>query len=114
MHRRGIKVLPGGDYGFAWTPHGTNARDLQHFVDRLGFTPMEAIRSATVYGGEIMQDAKLGNVLPGFYADLLLVDGDPLTDIAILQDKSKLVGIMKDGEFHKDPDVSDFIAGNAS
>lgn len=111
MHRRGIKVLPGGDYGFAWTPHGTNARDLQHFVERLGFTPMEAIRSATVYGGEIMQDAKLGNVLPGFHADLLLVDGDPLTDIAILQDKSKLVGIMKGGEFHKDPDVSDFIAG---
>tara|TARA_B110000003_G_scaffold41197_1_gene38273 strand:- start:386 stop:1633 length:1248 start_codon:yes stop_codon:yes gene_type:complete len=111
MHRRGIKVLPGGDYGFAWTPHGTNARDLQHFVERLDFTPMEAIRAATVYGGEIMQDAKLGNVLPGFHADLLLVDGDPLSDIAILQDKSKLVGIMKSGEFHKDPDVSDFIAG---
>ena len=49
MHRRGIKVLPGGDYGFAWTPHGTYARDLQHFVERLGFTPMEAIISATAW-----------------------------------------------------------------
>ena len=51
MHRRGIRVLPGGDYGFAWTPHGTYARDLQHFVERLGFTPMEAILSATAWAG---------------------------------------------------------------
>ena len=50
MHRRGIKILPGGDYGFAWTPHGTYARDLEHFVERLGFTPMEAIISATGMG----------------------------------------------------------------
>ncbi len=108
MHRRGIRVLPGGDYGFEWTPHGTNARDLQHFVDRLDFTPMEAIRSATIYGGQIMQNDKLGNVSPGYIADLLLVDGDPLADISILQNKDKLVGIMKDGEFYKDPDISDF------
>lgn len=39
MHRRGVKILPGGDYGFAWTPHGTYARDLEHFVELLGFTP---------------------------------------------------------------------------
>src|SRR3546814_7060659 len=32
MHKRGIRVLPGGDYGFAWTPHGTNARDLEYLV----------------------------------------------------------------------------------
>jgi imidazolonepropionase-like amidohydrolase len=104
MHRRGIKVLPGGDYGFAWTPHGTNARDLQHFVDLLGFTPMAAIRAATVYGGEIMgQPDKLGRVAAGYLADLLLVDGDPLADVAVLQNHDKLVGIMKDGRFHKSP-----------
>ena len=51
MHRRGVRILPGGDYGFAWTPHGTYARDLEHFVERLGFTPMEAILSATALGG---------------------------------------------------------------
>jgi len=43
MHRRGITVLPGGDYGFAWCPHGTYARDLEHFVKLLDFTPMESI-----------------------------------------------------------------------
>ena len=47
MHRRGIRVLPGGDYGFAWTPHGTNAKDLEYFVEHLGFSPMEAIVAAT-------------------------------------------------------------------
>src|SRR3954453_21783877 len=103
MHRRGIRVLPGGDYGFAWTPHGTYARDLQHFVERLGFTPMEAILSAPALGGEIMlRPDELGKVQPGYLADLLLVDGDPLADITVLQDHSKLNYIMKDGRFHKE------------
>jgi imidazolonepropionase-like amidohydrolase len=104
MHRRGIRVLPGGDYGFAWTPHGTYARDLQHFVELLGFTPMEALISATRLGGEIMRmPDELGQVKPGFYADLILIDGDPLRDVTVLQDTAKIVGIMKNGAFHKDP-----------
>jgi imidazolonepropionase-like amidohydrolase len=103
MHRRGVKVLPGGDYGFAWTPHGTYARDLEHFVELLGFTPMEAIISATAWGGQIMlRPDELGKVQPGYLADLLLVDGDPLADITILQDHDKLNYIMKDGKFHKE------------
>jgi len=40
MHKRGIRVLPGGDYGFAWTPHGTNAKDLEYFVKYVGMSPM--------------------------------------------------------------------------
>ena len=104
IHRRGVRVLPGGDYGFAWTPHGTNARDLQHFVELLDFTPMETIRSATVLGGEIFgRPDDLGRVAPGYLADLLLVNGDPSSDITVLQDHDKLVGIMKDGKWHKDP-----------
>jgi imidazolonepropionase-like amidohydrolase len=103
MRRRGIKVLPGGDYGFAWTPHGTYARDLAHFVDLLEFTPMEAIISATAWGGEIMlRPDELGKVQPGYLADLILVDGDPLADITVLQDRSRLHYIMKDGRFHKE------------
>jgi imidazolonepropionase-like amidohydrolase len=43
MHKRGIRILPGGDYGFAWLPHGTNANDLQYFVDYIGMTPKEAL-----------------------------------------------------------------------
>jgi imidazolonepropionase-like amidohydrolase len=68
-------------YGFAWNPVGRNARDLEHFVTLLGFTPMEAIVSATRLGGEIMmQGHELGQVKPGFLADLVLVDGNPAQD----------------------------------
>lgn len=104
MHRRGIRVLTGGDYGFAWTPMGTNAKDLEYFVDLLGFSPMEAIRAATAHGGQIMgMGNELGLIREGYLADLLLVDGDPATDVRVLQDKSRLVAIMKDGRFHKAP-----------
>jgi imidazolonepropionase-like amidohydrolase len=104
MHERGIRVLPGGDYGFAWMKHGTNAKDLEYFVTYLGFTPMEALLSATRYGGQIMlKGEELGQVKEGYLADLLLVDGDPLASIAILQEEKRLLGIMKDGVFHKDP-----------
>jgi imidazolonepropionase-like amidohydrolase len=107
MHKRGIRVLPGGDYGFAWTPHGQNAKDLEYFVDMVGMTPMEALISATRYGGEIMGRPKeLGQIKPGYLADLLLVDGDPVANIRILQDKSRLLAIMKDGSFHKLPDAT--------
>ena len=82
MHKRGIRVLPGGDYGFAFTPHCQNARDLEFFVKYLGFTPMEAIRSTTLYGGQIMmQPDELGVIKDGYLADLLLVDGDPLANL---------------------------------
>ena len=63
---------------------------------------MEAILAATALGGEIMlRPDELGKVQPGYLADLLLVDGDPLADITILQDHDKLHYIMKDGRFHK-------------
>jgi imidazolonepropionase-like amidohydrolase len=104
MHRRGIRVCIGGDYGFAWTPQGTNAKDIQTFVEMLGFTPMEAIQAATKYGGEIMGMAnELGMVREGYLADLLLVDGDPIADVRILQDKARILAIMKDGKFHRAP-----------
>ena len=99
----GVRVLPGGDYGFAWNRIGTNARDLEHFVRLLGMTPLESIRAATQWGGQIMRRKDLGLIKPGFLADLLLVDGDPSADIRLLQDAARLIGIMKDGVFHKDP-----------
>ncbi len=104
LRRRGVRVLPGGDYGFAWNPIGTNARDLEHFVKLIGFTPLEAIVAATKSGGEIMMmGEELGQIKEGYLADILLVQGDPLADITILQDANALVGVMKDGVFHKDP-----------
>src|SRR5499426_4753461 len=86
MKRRGIRVLPGGDYGFAWNPIGTNARDLEHFVKLLGFSPIDALVAATKLGGEIMgMGNELGQIKPGYLADILLVDGNPAADVGILK-----------------------------
>lgn len=107
MHKRGIRVLPGGDYGFAWMKHTTNAKDLEYFVKYLGFTPMEAIVSATKYGGQIMKlGNELGMIKEGYLADLLLVDGDPLSNISLLQDSARLLAVMKDGKFAKSPEIA--------
>jgi imidazolonepropionase-like amidohydrolase len=104
MRKRGIRILPGGDYGFVFTPHGTYARDLWVFVKILGFSPMETIVAATRLGGELMgRPGELGVVKAGALADLLLVDGDPLARIEVLQEKSALRMIMKDGVLHKAP-----------
>jgi imidazolonepropionase-like amidohydrolase len=98
MRKRGIRIVTGGDYGFAANPQGTNARDLEHFVTHFGFTPSEALQAATRTGGQIMKRGhELGLIEPGYLADLLLVDGDPLKDVRVLQDKKRFAFIMKDG-----------------
>jgi imidazolonepropionase-like amidohydrolase len=100
MKRRGIRVLPGGDYGFPYNVVGQNARDLQIFVDQFGFTPAETLVAATKQGGELM-GMKVGMIAQGWLADLLLVDGDPLEDITILQNKSRLSAIMQGGQWRR-------------
>jgi imidazolonepropionase-like amidohydrolase len=108
MHRRGIRVLIGGDYGFAWTPQGTNAKDLEYFVDLVGMSPMEAILAGTMYGGQIMgMGNELGQIKEGWLADLLLVDGDPVANVRVLQEHDRLLAIMKDGKFHKRPQMQE-------
>jgi imidazolonepropionase-like amidohydrolase len=102
MKRRGIRVLPGGDYGFPYNPVGKNARDLDIFVKHLGFTPVEALVAATKLGGELM-DLDVGQIKAGMLADLLLIDGDPSADVTILQDKERIPVVMKDGQFHRAP-----------
>lgn len=107
MHRRGVRVLPGGDYGFAFNPHLQNARDLELFVKYLGFTPMEAIRSCTRFGGQVMmQGRELGLIKEGYLADLLLLDGDPLANLSILRDPKRILSVMKNGQFAKAPPVT--------
>ena len=104
IRKRGIRAVIGGDYGFAWTPQGTNARDLLHFVNLFGYTPMEAIQLATRNGGQLMRMGdELGLVKEGYLADLLLVDGDPLADLSLLVGPEALAMIMKDGRIYKDP-----------
>ena len=108
IHKRGIKILPGGDYGFAWVPHGTNAKDLEYFVKYIGMSTMDALLSATKEGGKIMmRPHELGQIKDGYLADLILVDGDPLADITVLQKPERILAVMKDGTFYKTPQVAD-------
>jgi len=102
LWKRGLRILPGGDYGFAWNPIGNDARDLEHFVNMLGLTPSQALMSATKWGGEIM-GLKLGLVADGYLADLILVQGDPTENIKLMQDRDNIKMVMKDGVFYKRP-----------
>ena len=51
----GVRVIPGGDYGFVWCPHGEYAKDIELFVTDMGFSPMEAIVAATKHGSELLR-----------------------------------------------------------
>jgi imidazolonepropionase-like amidohydrolase len=89
----------GGDYGFAWNPHGDYAKELTFFVKHVGFSPLETITCATKTGAEIMGRAdEFGTLEAGKLADILVVDGDVLGDIAILEDRSRFIAVIQGGE----------------
>lgn len=103
LRKRGVRILIGGDYGFAQSPQGDNARDLKHFVDLLGFSPSEALQCGTRIGGQVMgMGSELGQVKEGYIADLLLVDGDPLEDLDLVVREKNLHVVMKEGSLYKD------------
>ena len=111
--KRGIRVVIGGDYGFPWTPQGAQARDLAHFVELFGYSPSQALLCATSVGGELMgRGNEIGQIRPGYLADLLLVDGDPTADVRILMDRENVIAVMKGGTFHRAPDPGTVTAGN--
>jgi len=102
LRKRGVRVLIGGDYGFAQSPQGDNARDLKHFVDLLGFSPNEALQCGTRIGGQVMGlSGELGEVKEGYIADLLLVGGNPLEDLDLVVHEKNLHVIMKEGSLYK-------------
>lgn len=98
IHEAGGIVGLGGDYGFAWNPHGDYAKEISFFVNYVGFSPLDAIKCATLNGAKIMgREKEFGSVEAGKLADLLIVDGDVLADIRILEDRSKFIAVMQAG-----------------
>ena len=94
----GGRLGMGGDYGFAWNPHGDYAKELSFFVDYVGFSPMDTIVCATRTGAEICgTDHDVGTIESGKLADVLVVDGDVIADIAVLADRSRLLAVMQNG-----------------
>ena len=100
LRKRGLRVLPGGDYGFPNNAIGRNARDLELFVRLFGYSPAEALRAATQFGGQVM-DLPVGLLTPGYLADMLVVRGEPAVDVSVLQDPGNLLAIMQNGVFFK-------------
>ncbi|MDG6098438.1 amidohydrolase [Alteromonas sp. ZYF713] len=104
LKARGVRLLPGGDYGFPFNPNGRNARDLELWVEHFGYTPAETLHAATQLGGQLMgMEDELGLIKEGYLADLLLIDGDPTEDVTIMQNKDSIVMIMQEGRLYKKP-----------
>ena len=94
----GGRLGMGGDYGFAWNPHGDYAKELSFFVDYVGLDPLVVIKCATQTGAEIMGRAdEFGTLTVGKLADVLVVDGDVLQDMSLLQDRSRFITVMQGG-----------------
>jgi imidazolonepropionase-like amidohydrolase len=93
----GVKVAFGTDAGVY--PHGDNARQFAWMV-KYGLTPMQAIQSATVWAADLLAKAdELGSIKPGKRADVIAVQGDPLTDVTVLE---RVQFVMKDGRVYKE------------
>ena len=100
LRKADVKLVVGGDYGISIAPHGTYAKDLEYFVDLFDMRPAEALLCATRNGGVAMDPSgSLGTLEAGTAADVVMVDGDPLEDIRVLQDHAKLT-VIKGGEVH--------------
>jgi imidazolonepropionase-like amidohydrolase len=92
----GVKVVAGTDAG--GFVHGDNAREIELLVEA-GLTNMQAIQAATGWAAEcIGLDADTGTLEPGKYADLLVLDGDPLSEIGVLRDRDRLKLGLKGGD----------------
>jgi len=95
-HAAGVKMLFGTDAGVY--PHGQNARQFAKMVE-WGMTPMEAIQAATRNAAEALdRTGDVGAIAPGRYADLIAVDGDPLSDVRVLE---SVAVVMKGGQIVK-------------
>jgi len=105
-HQAGVPFMTGTDSGFAVTPFGEwHARELEMLMTYAGLSSLEAIQAATSNGAlAIGLDGQVGSVEEGMLADLLLVDGDPVTDIKILQDRERLTVIAAGVIFDEDDD----------
>ena len=96
--KEGGRLGMGGDYGFAWNPHGDYAKELTFFVNYVGFTPLQTILCATKTGAEILgRSHELGTLEVGKLADVLIVDGDVAKDISLLEKREKFIAVLQGG-----------------
>ena len=98
------QIVAGTDAGSPFNMHSALAREMQHYVEA-GLTPMEVIQSATLRAAQMQGvEQDLGTVTEGKFADMVIVDGDPLQDITLLQ--HKIVLIIKGGKVYTPDNAS--------
>lgn len=94
----GGRIGMGGDYGFAWNPHGDYAKELSFFVEHVGFSPLDVIKCATKTGAEIMgRGDEFGTIEAGKLADVLVVDADLNKEISALEDRRRFIAVLQGG-----------------
>jgi imidazolonepropionase-like amidohydrolase len=106
LAKAGVRLLCGDDYGFPMMPHGDYVSEFEIYAKQLGIAPLEVLRWASTHGAQVMAgplglDPGHGTLAAGQLADLIVVDGDPASDISCLRDR--IVGIGRDGELVRDP-----------
>jgi imidazolonepropionase-like amidohydrolase len=98
-HRAGVKLVLGTDSGFSVTPYGVwHAREMELLMTYAGMTSLEAIQAGTSNGAQMLGlEGRVGQVAPGAIADLIVVAGDPVADIKVLQSRSAIETVIHDG-----------------
>jgi imidazolonepropionase-like amidohydrolase len=95
----GGRLGMGGDYGFGWNPHGHYARELAFFVKDVGIDTLTVLKCATRTGAEILgRGHEIGTLEAGKLADILVVDGDVIADVRLLEDRRNFLAVLQGGE----------------
>jgi imidazolonepropionase-like amidohydrolase len=109
-YRSGVRIIAGSDSSNTMR-FGNHARELELLREQIGMTPAEVLVAATSAAAEALGlGARTGTVAPGRWADLLLVDGDPLADLSVLADRRRLRAVFREGRA-VDPNAAEAVPG---
>jgi imidazolonepropionase-like amidohydrolase len=100
-YRAGVPLICGSETGWSLVPYGQwHAKEMEIFVTLLGLSPLQAIHAATLAASRCLPKwaGSIGRLSEGYIADVLLVDGDPIKDIRVLQDPSRFDLVLKGGQ----------------
>ena len=101
-YRAGVTIAAGTDYIGGWLPQGENSIELKLYVEKVGMKPIDALISTTRNGAYVAGfERDIGSIEKGKLADIIVVDGDPLSNIEILLDRNNILMVMKEGKIYQ-------------